>query len=104
MDQLNSRLRGDLPRLLRIRIGIHVGEAVVGEMGPPLAQVIWAIGQVVNVCGRSRPARFSRCKKATEATIADTQPSFEIRQAQPHPEKRAMRAMKRADFSGIFGS
>jgi adenylate cyclase len=52
MDQLNSRLRGDLPHPLRIGIGIHVGEAIVGAMGPPSAQIISAIGQVVNTCAR----------------------------------------------------
>ena len=52
MDQLNSRLRGDLPHPLRIEIGIHIGEAIVGAMGPPSAQVISAIGEVVNTCAR----------------------------------------------------
>ena len=52
MDQLNSRLRGDLSQPLRIGIGIHFGEAIVGAMGPPASQIISAIGETVNACAR----------------------------------------------------
>jgi adenylate cyclase len=51
-DQLNSRLRGDLRQPLRIGIGIHFGEAIVGAMGPPGSQIISAIGDTVNTCAR----------------------------------------------------
>jgi adenylate cyclase len=50
--QLNSRLRGDLPQPLRIGIGIHFSEAIVGAMGPPASQIISAIGETVNTCAR----------------------------------------------------
>jgi adenylate cyclase len=50
--QLNSRLRGDLPQPLRIGIGIHFSEAIVGAMGPPASQIISAIGEPVNTCAR----------------------------------------------------
>jgi adenylate cyclase len=49
---LNGRLRGDLPRPLRIGIGIHFNEAIVGAMGPPGSQIITAIGETVNTCAR----------------------------------------------------
>jgi adenylate cyclase len=52
MDQLNSRLRGDLLQPLRIGIGIHFGEAIVGAMGPPGSQIISAIGETTNACSR----------------------------------------------------
>jgi adenylate cyclase len=52
IDRLNGRLRGDLPHPLRIGIGIHFSEAVVGAMGPPTAQVISAIGEMVSTCAR----------------------------------------------------
>jgi adenylate cyclase len=35
-----------------IGIGIHFSEAVVGAMGPPAAQVISAIGEMVSTCAR----------------------------------------------------
>jgi adenylate cyclase len=52
LDQLNDRLRSDLREPLRIGIGIHFSEAIVGAMGPPRAQVITAIGDAVNTCAR----------------------------------------------------
>ena len=52
LDQLNRRLRGDLPEPLRIGIGIHHSEAIVGAMGPPRSQIITAIGDTVNTCAR----------------------------------------------------
>jgi len=52
LDQLNHRLRGDLREPLRIGIGIHHSEAIVGGMGPPRSQIITAIGDTVNTCAR----------------------------------------------------
>jgi len=52
LDQLNYRLRADLREPLRIGIGIHYSEAIVGAMGPPLSQMITAIGDPVNTCAR----------------------------------------------------
>lgn len=52
LDQLNERLRTDLHEQLRIGIGIHYGEAIVGSMGPPRSQIITAIGDTVNTCAR----------------------------------------------------
>ena len=40
------------PQPLRIGIGIHYGEAIVGAMGPPRSQIITAIGDTVNTCAR----------------------------------------------------
>jgi adenylate cyclase len=52
LEQLNRALRADLPQPLRIGIGIHYGEAIVGAMGPPRSQIITAIGDTVNTCAR----------------------------------------------------
>jgi adenylate cyclase len=52
LGDLNVRLRGDLRAPLRIGIGIHYGEAIVGAMGPPRSQIITAIGDTVNTCAR----------------------------------------------------
>ncbi len=52
LEQLNYRLGDDLAEPLRIGIGIHYGEAIVGTMGPPRSQIITAIGDTVNTCAR----------------------------------------------------
>jgi adenylate cyclase len=52
LDQLNGRLSADLRQPLRIGIGIHHSEAIVGAMGPPRSQIITAIGDTVNTCAR----------------------------------------------------
>jgi adenylate cyclase len=52
LDQLNHKMRGDLPEPLRIGIGIHHSTAIVGAMGPPRSQIITAIGDTVNTCAR----------------------------------------------------
>jgi adenylate cyclase len=52
LDQLNYKLRADLREPLRIGIGVHYGEAIVGAMGPPRSQIITAIGDTVNTCAR----------------------------------------------------
>ncbi len=52
LEQLNYQLRADLREPLRIGIGIHHGEAIVGSMGPPRSQIITAIGDTVNTCAR----------------------------------------------------
>jgi adenylate cyclase len=52
LDQLNRRLVGELAQPLRIGIGIHFAEAIVGSMGPPRSQIITAIGDAVNTAAR----------------------------------------------------
>ena len=52
LDVLNEALRADLREPLRIGIGIHFSEAIVGAMGPPHSQIITAIGDTVNTCAR----------------------------------------------------
>jgi adenylate cyclase len=52
VEQLNVRLHADLAHPLRIGIGIHFAEAIVGSMGPPRSQIITAIGDTVNTCAR----------------------------------------------------
>jgi adenylate cyclase len=52
LDQLNHKLGAELPQPLRIGIGIHFSEAIVGAMGPPRSQIISAIGDTVNTAAR----------------------------------------------------
>lgn len=52
LDELNLRYAHDLPEPLRMGLGIHCGEVIVGSMGPPTAQTFTAIGDAVNVTAR----------------------------------------------------
>ena len=52
LEQLNHKLKGELPQPLRIGVGIHYSEAIVGSMGPPKAQTITAIGDTANTAAR----------------------------------------------------
>ena len=72
LDQLNYRLRGDLREPLRIGIGIHHGEAIVGAMGPPRSQIITAIGDTVNTC-----ARLESLTKEYECVVVLSRPAAE---------------------------
>ena len=50
--EINRSLRHELPQPLRIGIGIHVGHAIVGEMGAGSAITITAVGDTVNAASR----------------------------------------------------
>ncbi len=52
LDQLNSQMQAELRQPLRMGIGIHFGEAIVGSMGPPRSQIVTAIGDTVNTAAR----------------------------------------------------
>ena len=52
LGALNQRLEAELPQPLRIGVGVHTGEAIVGEMGPPDARLVSAIGDTVNTAAR----------------------------------------------------
>ena len=52
LGDLNRLLETDLPAPLRIGIGIHIGPAIVGEMGYAPAVSVTAIGDTVNTASR----------------------------------------------------
>ena len=52
LEALNAALGADLEAPLRIGIGIHVGPAIVGEMGYGQATLVTAIGDAVNTASR----------------------------------------------------
>lgn len=52
IDELNQRLEGEVAGGLRIGIGIHKGEAIVGTMGPPKSPIVTALGDNVNIAAR----------------------------------------------------
>ncbi len=52
LAQLNESLGTELGQSLRMGIGIHCGEAIVGTMGPPDAPTLSAVGDNVNIAAR----------------------------------------------------
>jgi adenylate cyclase len=57
---------------LRIGIGIHYSEAIVGAMGPPRSQIITAIGDTVNTC-----ARLESLTKEYDGLVVISRPAAE---------------------------
>tara|TARA_Y100001934_G_scaffold258296_1_gene328354 strand:+ start:607 stop:2307 length:1701 start_codon:yes stop_codon:yes gene_type:complete len=52
MDHLNRAFEKELGRKLRIGVGVHSGDAIVGTMGPPTTPILSTIGDNVNVAAR----------------------------------------------------
>jgi adenylate cyclase len=52
LEILNRELAHDLPEPLRIAVGLHVGPAILGEMGYGRASALTAVGDTVNVAAR----------------------------------------------------
>jgi len=52
LEQLNQTLRHELKEPLRMGIGIHAGQVIVGEMGHGRARALTAIGDAVNTASR----------------------------------------------------
>lgn len=52
LSALNERLSEELDAPLRIGIGIHTGESIVGTMGPPTSPNYSAIGDNINIAAR----------------------------------------------------
>lgn len=52
IEQLNVWLAGELKTPLRVGIGIHCGDAIVGTMGPPDSPTISALGDNINISAR----------------------------------------------------
>lgn len=52
LETMNRNLASDLPHPLRIGIGIHIGQVIVGQMGYGSATSVTAIGDPVNIASR----------------------------------------------------
>lgn len=64
LDDLNKRLAPELETPMRMGIGIHCGDAIVGSMGPPTSPNLSAVGDNVNIA-----ARLENQTKALDAVL-----------------------------------
>jgi len=60
LRELNDALAGDLDAPLRMGVGIHVGQAIVGEIGYRQTRSLTAIGDTVNIASRLQTLCKSR--------------------------------------------
>jgi adenylate cyclase len=72
LEQLNQELAHDLPEPLRIGIGMHVGPAILGDMGYGRASSLTAVGDTVNVAARLEAlAKEFEAQLVTSARLAE---------------------------------
>ena len=71
LANLNARLEGEIGEALRIGIGIHCGDAIVGTMGPPKSPNLSAVGDNVNVAARlESEAKALGCTLVLSSAVA----------------------------------
>jgi adenylate cyclase len=71
LDQVNTILSHDLETPLRLGVGIHVGPAIVGEMGYGHAVSVTAIGDAVNTASRLEAlTKDYACQLVVSETVA----------------------------------
>ena len=72
LSGLNERLEAELAQPLRVGIGIHCGDAIVGTMGPPKAPNLSAVGDNVNVAARlESESKSLGCTLVVSTALAD---------------------------------
>lgn len=69
LERLNQKMGSELQQPLRVGIGIHTGEAIVGTMGPPESPILSAIGDTINSAARIE----SETKKESVSLIISKQ-------------------------------
>ena len=52
IDSLNQQLQREFGESVKMGIGIHGGEAIVGTMGPPRTPLLTAVGDNINIAAR----------------------------------------------------
>src|SRR5215813_15048427 len=77
MGDLNTRLQQEKGIQLALRMGIHTGLVVVGEMGGAQRQEQLALGEVPNVCSRIEALAAPNTIAVSEATYRLVQGYFE---------------------------
>ncbi len=66
MRELNARLEREQHIRLAVRVGIHTGQVVVGDIGAGARQEQLVLGEVPNVAARLRQERRQRTEKRSK--------------------------------------
>ena len=84
LDALNDRWSADDPdrQLLEVRIGVHTGEVVVGNVGGKASFNYSAIGDAVNLAARLEPANktYHTHNMVSEATLRAATGEYRVRE------------------------
>jgi adenylate cyclase len=71
LEALNRSIADEMGEPLRMGIGVHTGEAIVGTMGPPDAPTLTAVGDTVNVAARlEAETKTFNCRVVVSETTA----------------------------------
>ncbi len=94
--QLNDRLRQSIktPLQLQVRIGIHTGLVVVGEVGAGATREQLALGETTNIAARLQNLAQPDSVVISEATFRLVQGYFACREMGPSPLKGASRPVQ----------
>ena len=72
LERLNERLGAELSEPLRMGIGVHAGEAIVGTMGPPSSPNLSAVGDNINIAARlEQQTKALGCSLVISVTVAE---------------------------------
>ncbi len=72
IERLNEQLRREFNESVRMGIGIHGGDAIVGSMGPPRTPLLTAVGDNINIAARlEAKSKELGCDLVVSATTLD---------------------------------
>ena len=92
LSVLNERLQGDLAKPLRMGVGLHAGNVILGEMGYGSARGLTALGETVNLASRLESAtKEQKCAVCVSQATLDV---AEFTSATLKPKRIGIRGLK----------
>lgn len=96
LDRLNLQLAPQLVAPLRMGVGIHTGDAIIGKMGPPRTPVLTALGDAVNMA-----ARLESATKELQSSVVVSRATLESAQLTPQNPYRQISLAGRSGSIGV---
>ncbi len=94
LEKLNEELSSEMAEPLTMGIGIHTGEAVIGQMGPPKTPVLTALGDAVNTA-----ARLESATKELGKPVVVSRDTLEAAHVSAHPASPGHQSPRPHHFS-----